>query len=218
MPLSATRATLAPTRQRAHAAPAGGMIARTDMCPPGAASCQLWLLGKSNSFQSNTAGAGAGGGLLITKLTDDLVKLPACGALTGETAFRECLGSARPRTALRLAAGGAAPAAPAAPAAGGDTMTAGRALLAGALAPLNDVSSQGYGEDLASAAATAHFLSVGNVTLDDAPITYRASSAPGGLVPVSLRLRDRLARDVQGDISDASMIMQVGAVFFLCLR
>ncbi|KAI8472522.1 MAG: hypothetical protein J3K34DRAFT_519707 [Monoraphidium minutum] len=197
----------------------GGMLARTDMCPPGAPGCALWLLGKGNAFKSNNAGDGAGGGLLITKLSDALVKLPACDGPLDEATFRECLGSAPPRAAPP--ARGAARAAAGAGAARrralrADSLVAGdggaevvmTAPPAGEMTPLNEVSPVGYGEDLASAATTAHFLMVGNATVDGGPVVVNASAAPGGLLPVGLQLRDQLQRDVRGDISDASMIVQ----------
>lgn len=82
---------------------------------------------------------------------------------------------------------------------------------AGAAAPvaLNQVGRMGYGMDLASAATTAHFTMVDNLTVEGLPTSGNASVAPGNFLPVALRLKDRWDEDVRGDISDASMIVQV---------
>jgi hypothetical protein len=181
------------------------MIARTDLCPPGAAGpgCRLTLNGRNNSFLCNSAGGGgAGGGLLFTKLSSALVNLGAdCGKEVDRAAFRTC-----------LAAAGALPPCVAQLRAPPAKAGAGRNLLAAAPNEtfFNEISDNGYGEDLATAAATTHFRLVDNATLDDLPTEYNASAAPGNMMPVGLLLRDQLGRDVTGRISDARMIMQVG--------
>jgi len=173
----------------------GGMIVRTDLCPPNSPTCKITLSGRNNSFLCNSAdGGGAGGGLLFTKLSSGLVDLGAdCGKEVDLKAFREC-----------LAAAGALPPCVAAIRRPG----AGRALLQDAVA-FNRIAPSGYGEDLASAATSAHFLMVDNATVDALPLVYNASAAPGNMLPINLLLRDHLGNNVTGKISDASMIMQV---------
>ncbi|GBF89398.1 hypothetical protein Rsub_01970 [Raphidocelis subcapitata] len=192
------------------AASGGGMIARTDVCPPGNSSgCLLTFRGAANAFVCNSAeGGGAGGGLLVTAYGPQRVAFsnPACAeaaaaAPGGGAAFRRCLG------------GGAAACA------GGGGGGAQRLLLeeggGGApeaaevdAAPLNAALAPGFGNDLASAAATAHFERLDGLPRPDAPTDAEAAAAPGAPLAARLRLRDAAGRNVTGSISDASMIMQ----------
>jgi hypothetical protein len=213
------------------------MIVRTDLCPPGSnGSCALSLLGRNNSFYCNHAdGGGAGGGLLFTKLAPHLLRLsdPACGAL-GPGSFAACLGAGAPTDCVAKARAPLAPTAAgadaasaagarrrlaAAPGAGADADAAAppaRGTASDLITTLNTVAPSGYGEDLASAAATAHFEKVDNATVtqdpdEPLPTVASASAAPGIPLAVQLRLRDQMGRDVTGSIADASMIMQVRA-------
>lgn len=204
------------------------MIARTDLCPPGAgAACRLSIIGRANSFVCNAAGGGgAGGGLLFTKLAPGLVELTdaGCSGSFARSAFRDCLGAGLRTPPCKDAGGarslpgsgsGSSPAA-----AGGRRLLAPDEITASDhsdqvaasdfdLVPLNAVGDGGYGPDVASAAATTHFEAVDGATLEALPDAAAASAAPGNPVSVRLRLRDQLGRNVTGRIADASMLMQV---------
>ena len=167
---------------------AGGLVARTDLCSADSTSCLLHLP-KSMHLSNNIAVQGAGGGLLVTNLSRVAGTIFGCPAGTAD--MTQCLQKEASRRRLLQDS-------PSAP----------------IPTPLLNSASGGYGNDIATAAATMALVQYGtdaacfSESPEQDPIE-ELSIAPGQPLKLAFFLRDALGHCVTGGISDANMGLQV---------
>jgi predicted outer membrane repeat protein len=151
-----------------------------------------------NQFSGNTAVKGGGGALLVTNAA-----LVQCVSGGTQHSLRHCIGgtSLRRRSLLQLGGGEDV-----------DPMSSQR---------VDNLAQGGYGDEMATAAtrmilrraSDPEYCTNSNSSEVAAPAPTSVSVIrvpPGGGVTVSLHLKDALGQCVSGDISDASMWLQVG--------